>query len=101
MGAIENDLFVVIRQMQGDRSPQPRALQYGLSEDLAYRVLRLQRVSETSEAYLILANDRGEVWFISNKHLRAAHGLFPARTQLRFRVEAALRAQLLRVAHSE
>ena len=100
MVTIENDLYILINEMQGDRAPLPKPLPNGFSENIAYRVLGLHSASETSEAYLILANDRDELWFISNKHVRA-HGLFPASTQLRFPVEAVMRVQPLRVAHSE
>ena len=100
MVTIENDLYVVIREMQGDRSPPPKPLQNGFSEKLAYRVLGLHSASETSEAYLILANDHEELWFISNKHVRA-HGLFPGITQLRFPIDATARVQPLRVAHND
>lgn len=63
--------------MQGERAPQPKPLSNGFSENIAYQVLGLHSASETSEAYLILANDQDELWFISNKHVRA-HGCFPA-----------------------
>jgi hypothetical protein len=100
MVTIENDLYVVIREMQGERAPQPKPLLSGFSENIAYRVLGLHSASETSEAYLILANDQEELWFISNKHVRA-HGLFPERRQLRFPTDSATRAQSLRIAHGE
>ena len=98
MVTIENDLYVVVCEMQGDRAPLPKPLPNGFSQNIAYRVLGLHSASETSEAYLILANDREELWFISNKHLRA-HGLFPGCTQLHFPTDAATRVQPLRVAH--
>lgn len=31
--------------------------------------------SETSDAYFILSNDRDEVWFICNRHLRTVAAL--------------------------
>ena len=94
---IENDLYVEICEMQGERAPQPRPLPNGFSENVAYRVLGLHSASETSEAYLILANDHEELWFISNRHVRV-YGLFPGSTQLRFLIDGAARAQPLRVA---
>lgn len=100
MVTIENDLYVVVREMQGERAPQPRPLQSGFSENIAYRVLGLHSASETSEAYLILTNDREELWFISNKHVRA-YGLFPGSTQLRFPADGATRIQVMRVAHGD
>ena len=96
----ENDLYVVICEMQGDRSPPSQPLRNGFSEKFAYRVLGLHSASETSEAYLILANDRDELWFISNKHVRA-HALFPGSTQLRIPLEGTARVQPLRVANSD
>ena len=96
MVTIENDLYVVVHEMQGDCASLPKPLPNGFSEHLAYRVLGLHSASETSEAYLILANDREELWFISNKHVWA-HGVFPGSTLLRFPVAVATRAQPLRV----
>ncbi|WP_245557617.1 hypothetical protein [Deinococcus peraridilitoris] len=52
-----------------------RALDSGFSKDVAYRVLGLFNPSETSQACLILANDRDELG-----HLPAAPAIFrPAR----------------------
>jgi hypothetical protein len=99
MNSIEKDLYVVIREMQGPRAPQPKPLLNGFSGNVAYRVLGLHCASETSEAYLILSNDHEELWFISNKHVRA-YGLFPACTHLNFPADAADLAQPLRVAGS-
>jgi hypothetical protein len=83
---IEPDLYVVIREMRDERSPQPRPLSNGFSKNVAYRVIGLHSASETSEAYLIMVNDREELWFISNRHVRA-HGIFPAIKSFRFSVE--------------
>src|SRR5471030_504233 len=99
MVSIERDLYVVVREMQGERAPQPKPLSNGFSGNTAYRVLGLHSASETSEAYLILANDREELWFISNRHVRA-YGVIPGSTRLRFPVEAAQRSQPLRIAHN-
>ncbi|MEO7728631.1 MAG: hypothetical protein ABIS45_15355 [Burkholderiales bacterium] len=91
MVMIEKDLYVTVREQNHDRAPQPRPLQNGFSLLVAYRVLGLHSASETSEAYLILANDRDEMWFISNRHLRV-HGIFPQETLLRFPVARHLAA---------
>lgn len=91
---------MVVREMQGERTLQPKPLSSGFSEDIAYRVLGLHSASETSEAYLILSNDHEELWFISNKHVRA-HGLFPGSTLLRFPADGATRAQPLRVTRGD
>lgn len=82
MVCIESGLYVRIVEMQGERSPQPRPLSNGFSPHVAYRVIGLHSASETSEAYLILSNDRDELWFISNKHARSL-GVAAARAELR------------------
>jgi hypothetical protein len=82
MICLHPDLFVTVEQLDGERAPQPRPLASGFSKGTAYRVLGLHSPSETSEAYFILANDRDEVWFVSNRHFRA-HGIVPGATALR------------------
>ena len=37
---------------------------------MAYRTLGCFNPSETADAYYVLANDRDEVWFICNRHVR-------------------------------
>jgi hypothetical protein len=69
---LKPDLFVIIKQMQGERSPQPLPLSNGFSEGLVYEVLGIHTASESAEAFLILRNDRDEMWFISNRHVRVA-----------------------------
>ena len=91
MTTIEADLYVVIQEMASERAPQPRPLLNGFSEGVAYRVLGLNSASETSEAYLILANDRDELWFISNRHVRV-HGISRGCTQTRFTLASNVRA---------
>lgn len=70
MITIEPGLYVRVEEMAGDRAPVPRPLASGFSRERAYRVLGAYTASESSEAFLILSNDRDELWFISNKHLR-------------------------------
>jgi len=65
---LEEGLYVRVVELAN--GPAPRPLQSGFRSDLAYRVLGLHSASETSECYLILSNDRDEIWFISNRHLR-------------------------------
>ncbi|MBD1398048.1 hypothetical protein H9Q13_12795 [Pontibacter sp. JH31] len=36
----------------------------------AYKVLGVYNASETSECFFILSNTHGEMWFISQRHLR-------------------------------
>lgn len=67
---LKPDVFVVIRQMEGPSAPRPLPLSSGFSEGLAYEVLGIHTASESAEAYLILRNDRDEMWFISNRHAR-------------------------------
>lgn len=82
MLTLHPDLFVVVQQVEGPRSPMPRPLDSGFSLGCAYRVLGVHAPSETGEAYFILSNDRDEVWFVSNRHFRA-HALVPGTTALR------------------
>jgi hypothetical protein len=70
MVSIVDALFVVVNQMAGERAPRPLPLSSGFSEGMAYRILGLHSPSETGEAYLILSNDRDEIWFVSNRHFR-------------------------------
>lgn len=68
MIAFEHGLYIRIVELP--KGPQPRPLASGFNSETAYRVLGIHSPSETSEAYLILANDRDELWFISNRHVR-------------------------------
>jgi hypothetical protein len=72
MIAFEHGLYVRIEEFPGPRAPMPRPLASGFSDDLAYRVIGLYNPSESSDAYFVLSNDRDEVWFICNRHLRTA-----------------------------
>lgn len=78
---------MVVQEMSGERAPRPLPLLSGFSENVAYRVLGVHSPSETSEAYFILSNDRDEVWFISNRHLRTWQ-LRPETTALRIPLSA-------------
>ena len=78
---IEPGFYLRVQQLS-ERAP-PLPLQSGFSLDVAYRALGIYSPSETGECYFILANDRDETWFISNRHFCAV-GLFPERTNLRF-----------------
>ncbi len=82
MTALCPDLYVRVQELDSPRAPQPRPLDNGFSTHIAYRVLGLYSPSETSEAYFILSNDRDEVWFISNRHLRT-HAVLPGTTAFR------------------
>jgi hypothetical protein len=93
MLSIADSLYVVVKEMGGARAPRPLPLQSGFSERIAYRVLGVHSPSETSEAYFILSNDRDEVWFISNRHLRTWE-LRPETTALRLPLSAGAAAGL-------
>jgi hypothetical protein len=82
MICVEPGLYVSVNQLEGERAPLPLPLSNGFSHAYAYRVLGAYTASETSEAYFILSNDRDEIWFISNRHLRA-HKIIPQATQFR------------------
>ena len=70
MISYETGMYVRIEEMTGDRAPMPAPLASGFANDLAYRVLGVFSPSETSDAYLILSNEKDELWFICNRHLR-------------------------------
>ena len=80
MLTFEPGLYVRIAQLEDERAPQPLPLASGFTEGAAYRVVGMHCASETSEAYLILVNDRDELWFVSNKHVRA-HAFLPETRQ--------------------
>lgn len=48
----------------------PLPLQSGFSLDRLYRVVGVYNANESSDAFFILPNDRGELWFICQRHLR-------------------------------
>ena len=78
---LEPGLYLRVQQLSGRAPPLP--LESGFSPAVAYRALGIYSPSETGECYYILANDRDETWFISNRHFRVV-GLFPERTEVRF-----------------
>jgi len=80
---VEPGLYVRIEELQN--GPMPRPLSSGFSASAAYRVLGMESFSETSETYLMLSNDREEIWFISNRHVRTC-ALRPEETRLRYSV---------------
>lgn len=66
----ETGIYVRIEEMAGERAPMPKPLASGFLMSQAYRVLGIFNPSETSDAYLVLSNERDELWFICNRHLR-------------------------------
>ena len=65
-------LYVIVEQLETPLAPVPKPLSHGFSEDTAYLVLGGFSLAESGEAYFILSNDRDEIWFISNRHLRTS-----------------------------
>ena len=84
MTNLEPGLYLRVEQL--DRGPPPLPLASGFSTSQVYRALGIYNPSETSDAYFILANDRDEVWFICNRHLRT-FALMQGRSQLRISIE--------------
>lgn len=74
MTSLEPGLYVRIEEL--DNGPKPFPLDSGFSQSHAYRALGLYNPSETSDAYFVLSNDRDEIWFICNRHVRA-YALLP------------------------
>lgn len=68
MIAFENGLYVRIEELANGPAPLPT--RSGFNTEQAYRVLGMFNASETSEAYFVLANDKDQMWFISNRHVR-------------------------------
>ena len=69
---INDRLYVEIVPIEGPSAPQPHPVtQGGFDVEKIYRVLGMYNPSETSECYLVLANPRRQIWFISNRHTRA------------------------------
>ena len=81
MISIEPGLYLRVEEL--DNGPKPYPLQSGFSIGVAYRALGLYNPSETSDAYFVLSNDRDEIWFICNRHLRTL-SLLPQESRLHF-----------------
>lgn len=64
----EKGLYVTIRELP--RGPHPMPLANGFNADSAYRVVGIYNPSETGECWFTLSNDRDELWFISQRHVR-------------------------------
>ncbi len=73
---INERLYVAIEPYEGRFAPTPHPVRDGrFDTGRIYKVLGMYNPSETSEAYFVLSNADGEIWFISNRPLRVA-GLF-------------------------
>ena len=73
MLTLDTHLFLRINQI--DNGPRPLPLESGFTLNTSYRALGMFNPSETSDAYFILSNDRDEIWFICNRHLRTVAAL--------------------------
>ena len=69
---INNKLYVEIFPFEGPHQPHPHPIDdAGFDPNLVYKVLGMYNPSETSECYFVLANPQRQIWFISQRHLRA------------------------------
>lgn len=91
MNTLEPGLYVRIEEL--DNGPKPFPLTSGFSVGHAYRALGLYNPSETSDAYFVLSNDRDEIWFICNRHVRS-HALLPDEFALRVSIRDTVRQQI-------
>ena len=87
MLTLEDGIYV--RVVQIPTGPTPLPLKSGFNDATAYRTLGMFNPSETSDAYFILSNDRDEVWFICNRHLRCL-GLIRSSLQTKMPLEEAI-----------
>ena len=85
MTSFEPGLYVRIKPLPGKSPPNP--LDHGFALGTAYRVLGLNAFSETSETYLMLANEQDEIVFVSTRHVRVA-GVHADKNALRFPIGA-------------
>jgi hypothetical protein len=80
MLTLQEGLFLRVQELEN--GPKPLPLQSGFSLDIAYRALGMFNPAETSDAYFIFSNDRDEIWFICNRHLRSVRAI-PGSTAFR------------------
>ncbi len=85
--ALDYEKGLYVRILELDRGPHPKPLSHGFSETNAYRVLGVYNPSESGECWLILPNDRDEIWYISQRHVRVSH-LGANSTQFRMSLSA-------------
>ena len=86
--ALDYEKGLYVRILELDKGPHPKPLGNGFSEGVAYRVLGIYNPSESGECWLVLANDRDEIWYISQRHVRVTH-LAATSTQFRMPLPAA------------
>ena len=91
MTSLEPGLFV--RKGELDIGPRKFSLSNDFLTGRAYRALSLYDRSETSDAYFVLSNDRDEIWFICNRHVRA-YALLPRERAFVLPTSETLRKQM-------
>ena len=94
MTSLEPGLYVRIEELEN--GPKPFPLASGFSTGHAYRALGLYNPSETSDAYFVLSNDRDEIWFICNRHVRT-YALLSDELAFRLPIKDATRKQMVLV----
>lgn len=86
---IDFERGLYVRIVQRPAGPLPLPLEHGFSEQVAYRVLGVYNPSESGECWLILSNDRDEMWYISQRHVRTC-SLLAESKQFRITLSPAL-----------
>lgn len=86
MLTLEQSIYLRIEQLQN--GPRPLPLESGFNNSTAYRALGMFNPSETSDAYFIFSNDRDEIWFICNRHLRCI-GVIPSAINTKLEIDKA------------
>ena len=94
MTSLEPGLYVRIAELEN--GPKPFPLTSGFSVGQAYRALGLYNPSETSDAYFVLSNDRDEIWFICNRHVRV-YALLPDERAFNLPIRETARKQMAMV----
>lgn len=85
MLTLQEGLFLRVQELENGPTPFP--LRSGFNADTAYRALGMFNPAETSDAYFIFSNDRDEIWFICNRHMRSVRAL-PGNTAFRIPIES-------------
>jgi hypothetical protein len=69
---INDRLYVELHPLESGTIPRPHPIEdAGFDPQFIYKVLGMYNPSETSECYFVLANPQRQIWFISQRHLRA------------------------------
>lgn len=95
---IDFERGLYVRIVQRPAGPPPLPLEQGFSEHIAYRVLGVYNPSESGECWLILSNDRDEMWYISQRHVRTC-SLQPESNQFRIALNPPLAQVTARAQH--